>query len=76
MHIKDGPAPWKEDLAAEPHEPMVTLGKGVQDFQAITKACGDDPKWFVIELDEHDGDIFQTVKESVDYLEENKMASV
>ena len=74
MHIKDGPAPWKENLADEPHEPMVVLGQGVQDFNAITQACGEDPKWYVIELDEHEGDIYQTVKESIDYLEENKMA--
>ena len=74
MHIKDGPAPWNEDLAAQPHEPMVALGKGVQDFDAITKACGDDPKWMVIELDECATDIFVAVKESVDYLVTNKMA--
>ena len=74
MHVKDGPAPWKEDLAAQPHEPMVALGKGTQDFYAITKACGDDPKWMVIELDECATDIFEAVKESVDYLTSNNMA--
>lgn len=76
MHVKDGPAPWREDLAAQPHEPMVALGKGVQDFDAITRACGDDPKWMVIELDECATDIFQAVKESVDYLTSNNMAKV
>ncbi len=74
MHMKDGPAPWREDLAAQPHEPMVALGKGTQDFYAITKACGDDPKWMVIELDECATDIFDAVKESVDYLTSNNMA--
>ncbi|MCZ6520120.1 MAG: sugar phosphate isomerase/epimerase [Bacteroidetes bacterium] len=74
MHMKDGPAPWMEDLAAQPHEPMVALGKGVQDFNAITKACGDHPKWMVIELDECATDIFEAVKESVDYLTSNNMA--
>jgi len=76
LHIKDGPAPWKEDLAAQPHEPMVALGKGLQDFHAITKACGNDPKWMVIELDECATDIFVAVKESVDYLISNNMAKV
>jgi sugar phosphate isomerase/epimerase len=76
MHIKDGPAPWKEDLAAEPHEPMVALGKGSQDFHAITKACGEESKWMVIELDECATDVFVAVKESVDYLTSNKMATV
>jgi sugar phosphate isomerase/epimerase len=76
MHIKDGPAPWREDLAAQPHEPMVALGKGIQDFEAIAKACGVDPKWFVIELDECATDVFEAVKESVEYLTENNMAKV
>jgi len=76
LHIKDGPAPWMEDLAAQPHEPMVALGKGLQDFHAITKACGNDPKWMVIELDECATDIFVAVKESVDYLVSNNMAKV
>lgn len=76
MHIKDGPAPWREDLASQPHEPMVALGKGIQDFEAINKACGDDPKWFVIELDECATDVFEAVKESVEYLTANNMAKV
>lgn len=76
MHIKDGKAPWTETLATEPHEPMVPLGNGVMDFEAITKACGDDPKWYVLEMDECAMDVFQAVKESVDYLITNKMARV
>jgi len=74
MHMKDGPAPWNEDLAASPHEPMVALGNGVQDFRAITDACGNDPKWMVIELDECATDIFEAVKESIDFLTSNNMA--
>ena len=74
MHIKDGNAPWKEDLAAQPHEPMVAVGTGKMDFEAITKACGDDPKWYVIELDECATDVFVAVKESIDYLTANNMA--
>ena len=76
MHVKDGPAPWREDLASQPHEPMVALGKGILDFEAITKACGDDPKWFVIELDECATDVFEAVKESVEYLTANNIAKV
>ena len=76
MHIKDGNAPWKEDLAAQPHEPMVAVGKGIMDFDAITKACGDDPRWYVIELDECATDVFAAVKDSIDYLNENNMAKV
>ena len=76
LHAKDGPAQWNENLTAQPHEPMVALGKGTQDFDAIIKACGNDPKWMVIEFDECATDIFFAVKESIDYLVKNKMAKV
>ena len=76
MHVKDGPAPWYDDFAAQPHEPMVALGNGVQDFNAIAKACGDHPKWMVIEFDECATDIFVAVKESIDYLVTKKMAKI
>ena len=76
MHVKDGPAPWHDDFAAQPHEPMVALGNGVQDFDAIAKACGDNPKWMVIEFDECATDIFVAVKESIDYLVTKKMAKI
>ena len=76
LHAKDGPAQWNENLTAQPHEPMVALGKGTQDFDAIVKACGNDPKWMVIEFDECATDIFVAVKESIDYLVKNKMAKV
>ena len=55
---------------------MVALGNGVQDFDAIAKACGDNPKWMVIEFDECATDIFVAVKESIDYLVTKKMAKI
>lgn len=76
MHIKDGPAKWSEDLGVGPHEPMVAVGKGTQDFGMIAEACGNDPKWMVIELDECATDVFQAVKDSVDYLTANNLAKV
>jgi sugar phosphate isomerase/epimerase len=76
MHIKDGPAQWSDDLGTEPHKPMVAVGKGTQDFGKIARACGDDPKWMVIELDECATDVFEAVKDSVDYLTENNLARV
>ncbi len=76
LHMKDGPAPWEEDLAAAAHEPMLALGKGNLDFRSITDACGDAPLWMVIELDECATDIFEAVKESVDYLTSNNMAKI
>ncbi|MDX1586924.1 MAG: sugar phosphate isomerase/epimerase, partial [Balneolaceae bacterium] len=74
LHIKDGPARWTEDLGEVPHEPMVPVGQGSQDFDAIVEACGDNPTWMVVELDESAIDVFDAAKQSFDYLIENKMA--
>lgn len=74
LHIKDGDAEWSEDLGEGPHDPMVPVGQGSQDFEAIVDACGDSHTWFVVELDESAMDIFQAAGESIDYLIENNMA--
>lgn len=74
LHIKDGPARWSEDLGEGPHEPMVPVGRGTQNFQEIVDACGDNPTWMVVELDESATDIFEAVEESFDYLENNNLA--
>lgn len=74
LHIKDGDAEWSEDLGEGPHDPMVPVGQGIQDFEAIVEACGDSHTWFVVELDESAMDIFQAARESFDYLVENNMA--
>ena len=74
LHIKDGAARWSEDLGEVPHEPMVPVGQGSQDFDAIVEACGDNPTWMVVELDESAIDVFDAAKQSFDYLVENNMA--
>ena len=61
LHLKDGPI--------EPASPMLAVGKGKVDVPACIKAA--DPavfKWGVVELDEFDGDMFDAVKDSYDYL--------
>lgn len=74
LHIKDGPARWSGDLGEGPHEPMVPVGQGSQDFQEIAEACGDNPTWMVVELDESATDIFEAVEDSFDYLKDNNLA--
>ncbi|MBS1918350.1 MAG: sugar phosphate isomerase/epimerase [Bacteroidetes bacterium] len=74
LHMKDGPAIWRESLAEDNPDPMVALGKGVQDFLAIAKAANGNVKWMVIEMDTVATDVFQAIKESRDYLLKNKFA--
>ncbi len=74
LHMKDGPAIWRDTLAEDNPDPMVPLGKGVQNFPAIVKAADSNVKWMVIEMDVVASDVFQAVKESRDYLLKNKFA--
>lgn len=74
LHIKDGDAEWSEDLGEGPHDPMVPVGQGSQDFESIVEACGDNHTWMVVELDESAIDVFEAAKQSFDYLVENNMA--
>ncbi len=58
VHLKDGPA--------VKDEPMLALGDGVLDVDAIVAAASAD--WLIIELDEFAGDMLAAVSDSVAYL--------
>jgi len=74
LHMKDGPAIWRDTLAEDNPDPMVALGKGTQNFPAIAKAAYGNTKWMVIEMDVVSGDVFEAIKESRKYLLKNKFA--
>jgi len=74
LHMKDGPAIWRDTLAEDNPDPMVALGKGTQNFPAIAKAAYGNTKWMVIEMDVVSGDVFEAIKESREYLLKNKFA--
>jgi sugar phosphate isomerase/epimerase len=74
LHMKDGPAIYRDTLAQDNPDPMVPLGKGEQNFPAIVKAADDNTKWMVIEMDVVKGDVFEAIKESRNYLLKNKYA--
>lgn len=73
MHIKDGPATWNEKLAEDNPDPMTAVGKGSQDFPAIIKAAPD-TEWLVIEMDKVEGDVFEQLKESFNYMTSRQLA--
>ncbi len=74
LHMKDGPAIWRDTLAEDNPDPMVALGKGTQNFPAIAKSASGNTKWMVIEMDVVSGDVFEAIKESREYLLKNKFA--
>jgi sugar phosphate isomerase/epimerase len=69
LHIKDGPA-VKGPLA----DMQVPAGEGTMDFPAIVKAGGNNIKWMIVEFDDYQGNIFDGIKKSYDYLTINKLA--
>lgn len=67
LHIKDGPA--------KKGEPMVAVGKGVQDFPRIAKASQGHVDWWIVELDECATDMMEAVRESYAYVTQNGLAT-
>jgi len=76
LHIKDGPAKWNDQLPKDIVDPMTPVGKGTQNFPAIAKAAAGNAEWFVVEMDKVNGDVFEALKESYEYLVKNKMVRV
>lgn len=67
LHVKDGPL--VKDAA------NTAVGKGKMDTKACVEAA--DPsvlKWLIVELDSHDGDMMQAVRDSYAYLTANDIA--
>jgi len=76
LHIKDGPALYNDKLAIDNPDPMTPVGKGTQNFPAIIKAANGNPDFLVIEMDKTAIDVFVALKESFDYMINNKLAIV
>ena len=73
LHIKDGPAIYRDNLAEDNPDPMTAVGKGTQNFPAIVKATKGNTEWMVVEMDKTATDVFEALKDSYDYLVKNKM---
>jgi sugar phosphate isomerase/epimerase len=76
LHIKDGPAKWNDSLPKDNPDPMTAVGKGTQNFPAIVKAADGNTEWMVVEMDKTAADIFAALKDSYDYLINNKLVRV
>lgn len=74
LHIKDGPAKWSDSLPSDKPEPMVAVGKGIQNFPAIAKAANGNTEWMIVEMDVTATDVFAAIRDSYDYLVKNKLA--
>lgn len=73
LHIKDGPAPYNDDLAND-QTPMTPAGKGTQDFPSIVKAADGNTEWMIVEMDRTSIDVFNAIHESYNYLVGNGLA--
>ena len=68
LHIKDGPAKWHESLAQDNPDPMTSVGKGAQDMKAILQEAANHPRTLVVEMDKVEGDVFEKLRESFQFL--------
>lgn len=76
IHMKDGPAVFNQKLISDEPDPMTPVGKGTLNIPAIVNACSDNVQWMVIELDKSAIDVFDALKQSVDYLSKFKSISL
>ncbi|MGZ3814380.1 MAG: sugar phosphate isomerase/epimerase family protein [Flavisolibacter sp.] len=76
IHVKDGPAVFNEKLISDNPDPMTPVGQGTLNIPAIVNACSENVQWMVIELDKSALDIFDAIKQSVDYLSKFKSVSL
>lgn len=74
LHIKDGPAIWRDNLAEDNPDPMTAVGRGTQDIPGIARAARGTTEYMVVEMDKVDGDPFVALQESYDYLVGNRLA--
>ena len=68
MHVKDGPALFNDKLAIDNPDPMTPVGQGTQNFPAIFTAASSKCEWLVIEMDKTTIDVFDALKQSVDFM--------
>ncbi len=74
LHIKDGPGTWTKSLDEDEPEPMVAVGKGVQDFPKISQAAQGATEWMIVELDRCATDMMEAVQDSYQYLTQEGLA--
>jgi len=74
LHMKDGPAVYNDALIKDKPDPMVPLGRGTQNVPAIAEAARPNIEWMVIEMDVVAMDVYQAIKDSEDYLTQNRFA--
>ena len=68
LHIKDGPAQWKDSLPEDNPDPMTAVGNGSQNFPAIAAAANGHTEWMIVEMDKTATDVFEALQESYNYL--------
>lgn len=70
LHIKDGPAIYRDSLAQDNPDPMTPVGRGTLDMPAIISAAQSYCEWLIIEMDKTAIDVFQALKESLLFVQQ------
>jgi sugar phosphate isomerase/epimerase len=72
IHLKDGPAVFNQKLISDNPDPMTPVGKGSLNIPAIINACSANIEYVVLELDKSAIDVFDALKQSVEYISKFK----
>jgi len=71
LHVKDGPAIYRDTLAQDNPDPMTPVGRGTLDMPAIINAAQSHCEWLIIEMDKTSVDIYQALKDSLRFVQEH-----
>lgn len=69
LHIKDGPAVKGDSMYAQ-----LPVGQGEINFKSVYDACKNHTDWMIVEFDEYEGNIFEGISQSYNYLTNNNFA--
>jgi sugar phosphate isomerase/epimerase len=57
-----------------PADAWTPVGKGKIDYKSVFKKGKQiGVKWYIIEMDKYDGDVYSAVSESIDYIRKEKL---
>ena len=76
IHLKDGPAVFNQKLIKDDPDPMTPLGKGSLNIPAVINACSANVEYLVVELDKTAIDVFDALKQSIQYVSKFKSVNL
>lgn len=68
LHLKDGPAQFRESISLDNMDDMTPLGQGTLPIAQIMECAQPNAPLYVLEMDQTAGDVFEALKTSLHFL--------